>query len=184
MKNYQIAKTILYLTAGILVLIFNQTVINFVGLTVASVVIVFGVDITVFSIIKKSYFGENSLFFGGIIQFTLGLIILLVKDDIIKVCLTWAIWSILREIKEMSNAINEIRERKYRFINLTESILIIIFSFIMIMNPDEPHARIHVYILGVELLLEVIFPYLNGIIDSRVEKKRKTRLDLTAILFF
>lgn len=172
MKNWKIAKTILYITAGILLLVFNESIMSFVGLTVGSVAIVFGLDITVFSMINKKFFGEDALFFGGVTHFLLGVIIFLVSADIKQVCLVWAIWSILREIAEMSKAINEIRERKHRFINLLESLIIIVFCFTMILNPNEEHAHFHVYILGIELLLEVAFPWANELIDSRFGSKK------------
>ena len=46
---------------------------------------------------------------------------------------------------------------------MIESIVVIVFSVLMIAHPTEHHAHTHIYLLGIELLLEVIFPQLYGL---------------------
>lgn len=177
MKPWFIVKSILYITLGAAILLFYNEIMEFVGIMVGAVVAFYGVDIAVLSIIEKQYFGENHLFFGGLVQILMGVCLFVVRADIISVCLVWAVWSILREGKELSEALHSVIEKRIGFINIVESIIIIVFSFLMIMEPGEHHARIHVIILGIELLLEVLFPILNGAMENFMEKKKASRLE-------
>lgn len=179
MKYWYYLKAILYTIAGVLILVFNELIMKNVGIVVGSVVFLYGLNITIVSILKKRFFGENALVFDGIMLYLISLILFLV-EDIISVCLVWAVWSIMREGKEMSIAIREIIKKKsVELLNLIESVVIIAFSFIMVLNPNEEEAHFHVYILGIELLLEVIFPVIKLFVERKhkkhKEKKRKNR---------
>lgn len=171
MKIWRIIKTVLYSVAGLLILVFNEPIMPAVGTLVGSVVIFYGIDITILSILKGRFFGENSLFFGGLVQLLMGVIIIIVRGDIVKVCLVWAVWSILREGKELSESLHAILAKRRGFINFAESVTIIVFSFMMIMEPTEHHAHFHVIILGIELILEVFFPIANDFIDRLSGRK-------------
>ena len=50
----------------------------------------------------------------------------IVSDDIIKICLIWAVWSIIREGREIAESAHHIREKRPGLINLIESIVIIV----------------------------------------------------------
>lgn len=176
MKPWLIIKSILYITLGAVILLFNNEIMEFVGIMVGGVVAFYGVDIAVLSIIERKYFGENQLFFGGLVQILMGVILYIVRAEIVSVCLVWAVWSILREGKELSEALHHIIQKRVGIINFIESVIIIIFSFTMIMNPGEHHAHIHVIILGIELILEVLFPILNAAMENFLEKKKASRL--------
>ena len=57
------------------------------------------------------------------------------------------------------------------FISFIESVVVIILSIEMIVDPVEHHAHIHIILLGIELILEVIFPIFYGFLDKQIEKK-------------
>ena len=62
--------------------------------------------------------------------------------------------------KEITEDLHRIAHKGPGFISIVESIVIIVLSVSMIMNPTEHHAHVHVILLGIELILEVAFPYL------------------------
>ena len=147
---------------------------DYVGMVVGSVVFLYGINITIVSALRKRWIGENALIFDGLLLFFIGVILFIVREDIVKVCLVWAVWSIMREGKELTSAIVGIKNKEgVEVLNLIESIVIIVFSFTMIMNPNEEHVHFHVYLLGAELLLEVIFPVIKLLIARRNRKKKE-----------
>ncbi|MBP5372559.1 MAG: hypothetical protein J6Y44_00035 [Clostridia bacterium] len=177
MKFTQYVKTIIYVTAGILLLILHDAIMsdskNLLGIIVAGSVMLYALDICFESIKNKKFFGENALFFGGLVQFLIAASLFLVRSSIASVCIVWAVLGILRESKEMSIALYDVIHRKPGILSIIESIIIIGFSFTMIMRPSEEHASLHVYILGVELILEVTFPLINLLYDLIVNKRAK-----------
>ena len=160
MKTYKIIKTIIYLIAGILVLIFNEPIMEYLAFVVGAAVLAYGLDGIIKGIIKKELFGENSLLF-ALVNILIGIALFLVHDTLISICIIWAVWSILREGVELTECLHKIMHKKVGFINMIESIVVIVFSFTMILNPSHHHAHTHVIILGIELMLEVLFPHIE-----------------------
>ena len=161
MKTYKIIKTIIYILAGILILIFNHQALNHLSLVVGGAVLAYGFDGIIMCIIKKDYLGEKPLILASV-NLLIGLAILLVKDEISTICIIWAVWSILREGVELTECLHKIAHKKPGFINMAESIVVIIFSFTMILNPTLHHAHTHIIILGIELILEIFFPQMDA----------------------
>ena len=173
MKNLKIIKTVLYMLGGVAVLILNNLIMErqFVGYLVGMVIAFYALDIVIVSVAEKRALGEDGVFM-ALTHALLSVVLFLVADDIVKICLVWAVWSILREGKELSECIHRISHKKMGILNAVESIVIIVFSFTMILEPGEHHAHVHVIILGIELMLEVIFPIMNGFFDSYAERKK------------
>ena len=103
----------------------------------------------------------------------IGIILFVVSYDIIKVCLVWGVWSILRESKEMAEAITKLSARKTEIINVVESVIIIALSFTMILEPNESHAYLHIILLGIELVIVVLFYFAE--IGGKIIMKRKSQ---------
>ena len=177
MKPLQLIKTVLYVLAGIAVFIFNEQIMEALGIVVGVVVLLFGIDYVIIGVTHKKYFGETGLFFPALTYILLAVILFIVTEDIKSVCLVWAVWAILREGKELSESMHRLSEsRRGAFnmpalINALESVVIIIFSFTMILEPGEHHAHVHVFLLGGELILEVLFPIVNAWFDERFGQK-------------
>ena len=180
MKPIQIIKTVLFVIGGVLIIVFHDALMadeaSYVGLIVGLVVVFYGLSMTVDSIVSKKYFGENKLFFGALSQFLIATALFVVSESIYDVCLVWAVWSILREGKEASEALHAVVNKKPGILNIIESIIVIYFSFVMILDPGEHHASFHLYLLGVELFLEVFFPMINHVHEYFINKKKTAKL--------
>ena len=87
-------------------------------------------------------------------------------------------WSILRESKELSEGIKKFPTKKTEIITVTESVIVIVLSFLMILEPSESHAHLHLILLGVELVIVVIF-YLIEIIVNKLTRQRINKTDST-----
>ena len=179
MKQWQIVKTILYSLAGIAVLVFHEQITDFVGFVVGAIIIAYSVDALIVSVIKKNYIGENLFLFGGLIHLFIGVIIFIVSDDIVKICLVWSVWTIILEGKELSESISRLLLKKPSILNTIESIVIIFMAFLLILEPTLHNAHVHVVILGIELILEVLFPIANDIVDGLIEKKKNKKKEKT-----
>jgi len=173
MKPLQIIKTVLYVLGGIAVLILNNVIMEseFVGILVGIVIALYAADVIILSVAEKTMLGENGLFI-ALSHLLLAVVMFVVSNDIVKVCLVWAVWSILREGKELSECAHRLYHKKPALISAIESVVIIIFSFTMILEPGEHHAHVHVIILGIELILEVFFPIANKFLDDLIEKRK------------
>ena len=111
---------------------------------------------------KREYFYKENSFYWGLIEILLGLIVLLFVSDYTTICVTWAIWSILREALEVEEIISGLIEKipvVLSVISMIESIAVIILSTLLIVNPGEHHATIHSYLLSIELILTATIPF-------------------------
>lgn len=157
MKNWQTLKAILYLALALLIFIFNGAVMSYVGFLVGGTVFLYAAEELIVLTARRELFNSPFHLFDGIAQLLIGVILFLVSDDVFKVCLVWGVWSILRESKEMAEAIVKLPKRKLCVINVIESVVVIVLSFLMIVNPSEARAHLHVLLLGAELVIVVVF---------------------------
>ena len=172
MKTDQLIKTVLYLLAGIAVLVLNNVIMeaHYVGVIVGLVMFFYAVDIILICIAEKKMLHKDG-FFMALMHVLLAVGMFIVVKDLEKVCIIWAVWSILREGGEISECVHRLYHKRPALISLAESVVIIVFSFMMMTDPTEHHAHFHVILLGIELILEVTFPILNGILDDIIDKR-------------
>ena len=161
MKKGLLAKTIIFAILGILILIFNHQAMEYLNFVVGGAILLYAILSIGNSIFKKDILhNDHGLIEGLILLIFATLIMFIVKDDLVKICLIWATWSILREAKEITEDLHHLAHKGPGLISIIESIIVIVMSITMIMNPTEHHAHVHVILLGIELILEVTFPYL------------------------
>ncbi len=171
MKKWQILKTGLYSTLAVFIFVLNGTIMPYVGILVGAIVCLYAVEELVVYAVKKILFSEAYHLFDGIAQLLIGIILFIVSSDIIKVCLVWGVWSILRESKEMAEAIKKLPTKKSEIIDIIESVVIIALSFLMILEPNDDHAYLHMILLGVELVLVVLFYYIE-VLEGKIAKRK------------
>ena len=174
MKPFGIIKTILYLIGGIAVLALNETIMEqhyYVGIVVGIVILSYAIDVMIIGVISRNILTRVGIY-TVITHVLLAVVLFIVRDTLVTVCLVWAVWTILREGNEISEGIHRIMNKKSGFINILESVVIIMFSFAMILEPTEHHAHVHIIILGIELILEALFPFINNWLDTFNDKIR------------
>lgn len=177
MKKWEISKAILYFIAAVLIFIFNKSITPYAGILVGAVVCVYAFEELIISAINKKLFYDTFHLFDGIAQILIGTILFLVSSDIVKVCLTWGVWSILRESKELAVAVKDIITKRFGFLSIVESVVVIVLSFIMILEPTEGHANLHVILLGIELLTVVLFYLMESFADKKRANNSKDEKD-------
>ena len=180
MKIWQIIKAFLYLVIALFIFINNNAVLPYVGFLVGGVVCLYSLEELIVLACKRRFFKDTYHLFDGLAQLFIGIILFIVSKDVVKVCLVWGVWSILRETKEMSEAIDSLHERKYNVLSVIESLVIIALSFFMILEPNEEHAHLHVILLGAELVLVVVFYFLDLAFGKKLNNENtKYKKDIT-----
>jgi len=173
MKIWHLIKLILYITLGTLVFIFNEFCLENVGYVVATLMILYATEDIVLSIID-GILKEETKVFSALIEIVLAIVMaVLPKDAFTSKLIMWAVWSITRESKEITECVLRFKEKKFAFLNLAESLIITYFSVTMILNPTEHHAHTHVFLLGVELYTNVLFYYFYGFLDKKFSHEEK-----------
>ncbi|MBQ6727493.1 MAG: hypothetical protein IJQ87_00960 [Clostridia bacterium] len=177
MKKWQISKAILYLVSAVLIFIFNKSITPYAGILVGTVVCVYAFEELIISAARKKLFSDTFHLFDGIAQILIGAILFLVSSDIVKVCLVWGVWSILRKSKELAAAVKSIITKRFGFLSFVESIVVIVLSFVMILEPTEHHANLHAILLGVELITVVLFYFMENFIDGKRSANSENKKD-------
>ena len=163
-KYLKWTKTALYILAGILIFIFYKSVMSSgLAFLVGGVILVYALEEMAFRIVRRQYAELAE----SVIQFVLAVLMFLSYNDLTKICLIWGVWAIIREGREMIEALVSIRERRLALVDIVESIVVIVLSAMMILEPGEHHATVHLILLGIELILEVTFPLLEELVKPK-----------------
>lgn len=184
-KAWKIIKLITYLIAGCLIMAFSEQIMEYVVILVGAVMTVYATETIIVSIFKKAVLHEENELFEGLILILLAIVLLFTdKNNLEKVCVIWAIWSILRETEEIKECLHIIFHKNppiftktFHYIHCAESAIVIVLSLAMLLSPTEKTAHTHVILLGLELILEVAFPVLNAISEKiymHSEKKKQS----------
>lgn len=173
MKTWHLIKLVLYIILGTLVFIFNEFCLENVGYIVATLMLLYAIEDIVISIID-GVFNEETKLFTALIEVVLAFVLAFLKEDAFtSKLIMWAVWSIIREGKEITECVLRFKEKKFAFLNLAESLVVTYFSITMIFNPTEHHAHTHIFLLGVELYTNVLFYYFYGFLDKKFSHEEK-----------
>lgn len=185
MKFYRVIRTAIYWALAILVVAFISHIaeIEILRYFIGGLMILYGVEEIIHAVFKhKKHYSIHTLYW-NIIEIVIGLTLVSfvetgdVEVTYAVVCVAWAIWSILREARELVELAEELKHNKLiacrivAIVNLAESLTIIALSLTMLIEPGEHHATIHLYLLAVELLTKALFPIINYVAERAHEKK-------------
>ena len=180
----------LLITAGILLFVFSHKLVydqegillnGIVGVVIAF----YGIEGILYPIFTKQVKKERIMLMSGIINlFVAGIMIFLLEnhpDELHVTCILWSLWSIMRESEEIFEKCFD-HWKKHpitSLINLVESIVVIVFSILLIIARDQEelleHTFAHVVLLGVELIIEVLWEYV-GEYEAKLLERAKRRL--------
>ena len=187
MKIYGAIRTAIYwaLTALVIVFLASLAQIEVLRYFIGSLMIFYGAEEIVYTAIKnKKHYSIHALYW-NLVEMLIGLTLVVfveagdVEVTYAVVCVSWAIWSILRETRELVEVTEELKEHRLihskivAVMSILESLTVIALSLTMIIEPGEHHAKIHLYLLAVELFTKMLFPIIIYIAELVEEKKRK-----------
>ena len=171
---YLVVKLALYIVFAVMVGVFQNHLLNSLQYFIGALMIFYGVGDFAFSVImyRKKFYHEDKPYF-GVVEIILGFGVLFANLPFEAVCVTWATWSIMREVVEIKEVVLELKRWLPRVISLVESIAIIAFSIILIFIPDDSHVTTHLRILTIELILAPLIPLLDLILTKEPAQKAK-----------
>ena len=175
-------KFFLFIIWGILVFIFKDKIAAHsetdpqLAFLVASLMFAYSIFDIVDMIEKKKTFAAHTAFFNCIIQIVFGIIILAdtrIRNEYSTICIIWAVWSICREGQELAEDLERFKEHIPAYLNVIESIIVLVLSFMLIASPHPEHAKLHLILLGFELILGVLFPHMDYFFIRKHERKEE-----------
>lgn len=163
---------------SVFILVFKEHLIGNIKYFVGAIMIFDGVEEIVLEVIhERKGFWKNSKAYQGFIDIIFGISLLCLSIDpeieYIVVCVVWASWSIVRESHEIKRIVTDVRCITPRIISAVESVGVIVFSFMLILEPGEHHAMIHLYILIIELIFTPLTDLMDELISRFKEKKKE-----------
>ena len=180
-RTIKAIKLVLFIVWGILLFIFHNEIAEhdeyYLAYLVASLMFAYSVFDFVDMLEKKKTLAAHTKLFDCIIQIVFGTLILTTfKGDTPEVgyttiCVIWAVWSICREGEELAEDMERFKEHIPAYLNVIESIVVLVLSFMLIAKPHPEHAVSHIILLGFELILGVLFPHIDYFFIRRHEAK-------------
>ena len=157
-RTLSIIRTILYLIGGILILVLNENIEQYIYLIV-------GIDLIIVSslelmkeIVDRGYKEAHNHIGSALFTIIVGILILtLFHDNVYKVSVMWAVATVVNSTMEINEGLHEIHERKaFSIINLAFATIEIVFSILLLIEPEEnaEHFLTHIYLLGAGFVLE------------------------------
>lgn len=160
--KYFIIKLAIFVTAAVLIFVFRTHLVENLKYFIGGLMSAYAVEEIIFcSIFHAPHVYKEGKFFLGVIDLVLGIVLLVCNLPYETVCVIWACWSICRESFEIFEIINELEHLLPRILSGVESIAVIVFSIMLILEPGEHHAMIHIYLLLVELVFNPLIPLID-----------------------
>ena len=132
-------------------------------------------DLVVIIIKKKKNCYKDISFLHGIFELVLGLIMILLIRDFVEICVIWAIWSMMRELFEVHEIFSGKVKGVLAVVSMIESLVVFVFSILLIITPSEYHAKTHIYLLIAELIITSFSPVFNELIIGPIKARRARR---------
>ena len=172
--KYYLAKLCFFAILAVLVFVFREPLVENLKYFIGGLMLLYGLEEILFEVIySRHHILHQSKIYLGFIELLLGTVMLSVPMAYESVCIIWATWSILREAHEIKEVFCELKCWIPRILSSVESAVIIVFSILLIIEPGEHHAMIHLYLLLAELIISPLTPLLDEILDKRKEKKEE-----------
>ena len=170
--KYNLIKLGVYLALAVLVFIFRETLVENLKYFIGGLMILYAVEEILFIVLHHIHhiFHEDKVYL-GFIELVLGVVLMFVNISVEGVCIMWATWSILRESYEIKEIACELKNIAPKILSGVESVVIIVFSILLLIEPGEHHAMIHLYLLLAEFILTPLVPLLDEIIEERKSKR-------------
>lgn len=168
--RYHFFKLIACVILTVVVFIFREQLVhlNHLKFFIGALMVAYGLDEIAFeAYCHKLHFIHEHKTYLGLIELVLGVATLILELDYEAVCIIWATWSIVRESYEIKELVTEIKSITLTVVSGVESIAVIILSIMLIAEPGEHHALIHIYLLMIEFVLNPLIPLLDELIEKK-----------------
>ena len=171
--RYLIIKFAVFTILAVFVLIFREKLVEHLQPFIGSLMIFYGLEGILYEVLcHKLHFIHVGKSYLGLIELIFGTVLLIAPLEFAYVCIIWATWSIVRESYELKEVVSEIKTLPPKILSGAESIAVIVLSVMLILEPSEHHALIHMYMLVIELILNPATVLLDELLIHLKEKKK------------
>ena len=166
--KYNLIKLGVYFVLAVLVFVFRENIVNHLKYFIGGLMLLYAVEEILFIVLHHIHhiLHEDKVYL-GFIELILGIVLLCVDASVASVCVIWATWSILRESYEIKEIACEIKNVIPKIISGVESVVVIVFSILLLIEPNAHHAIIHLYLLSVELIVAPLTPLLDELLAKK-----------------
>ena len=166
--KYNLIKLGVYFVLAVLVFVFRENIVNHLKYFIGGLMLLYAVEEILFIVLHHIHhiLHEDKVYL-GFIELILGIVLLCVDASVASVCVIWATWSILRESYEIKEIACEIKNVIPKIISGVESVVVIVFSILLLIEPNDHHAIIHLYLLSVELIVAPLTPLLDELLAKK-----------------
>ena len=174
---YHLIKLGVFICLGVAIFIFRETLIEYLRYFIGGLMLMYASEEVLFDMLfeRKHIFHSGKIYL-AFAETILGVAIIIIPISYEATCIIWATWSILRECQEIKEIIVYLKNPLPRILSGVESIAVIVLSVMLIMEPGEHHAMIHLYLLLVELLFNPLVPLLDELLNKREENNKEEKM--------
>lgn len=180
--KYLIVKLAIFVVLAVLVFIFREQLVEHLKYFIGGLILLYGVEEILFEVIfHGKNFWKCEKTYLGLVELILGITLFFfpleaTAEEVVKMtCVIWAAWSIIREAFEIRELVVEIKSVVLTIISGIESVAAIVLSVMLLLEPGEHHAMIHLYLLLAELVLTPLVPLLDEVIEERKNKRAEQK---------
>ena len=180
--KYLIVKLAIFVVLAVLVFIFREQLVEHLKYFIGGLILLYGIEEILFEVIfHGKNFWKCEKTYLGLVELILGITLFFfpleaTAEEVAKMtCVIWAAWSIIREAFEIRELIVEIKSVVLTIISGIESVAAIVLSVMLLLEPGEHHAMIHLYLLLAELVLTPLVPLLDEVIEERKNKRAEQK---------
>lgn len=159
MIKYKSVRFAIYIILGVSIIFLKDTYVENLGIFIGALITMYGIDCGIQFFLDIEERKPHDLC-KGIIQTILGVCTIILFKDFETVCVIWGVWAVMREADEIAECYELFKEKNPWILSFLESLVAIVLSIMLIMEPVEHHALTHMYLLIVELFFAVSFPHL------------------------
>ena len=176
--RYFIIKLIVFSILAVLVFIFRADQLEHLRPFIGVIMVLYGVEEILFEVLnhKKRFYHEGKVYL-GLVELIIGIVLLCADLKFEYVCIIWATWSIVRESYEIKEIVIDIKSLIPCILSGVESVAVIVFSILLINEPGEHHASIHISLLILELILSPLVMLLDELIQNHKNKKKEQQIE-------
>ncbi len=170
MKIYKYIKLAIFAVFAVLVFVYRESLLVDLHYLVGALILLYGAEEAIVDtfVYKKNCY-KKFWFIFGLVETMIGIIVLCSIRDYVTVCVIWGVWSILREAVEIHEITSGEVKGVAAILSGIESIVAIVFSIMLIITPTEHHAKTHIYLLIIELIVTALVPVIEDVFDKNKE---------------
>ncbi len=170
--KYLSIKLVFFTALAIFVFAFRDQHVENLKPFIGSLMLLYGVDGIAYEILLygKAFFKSSKAYL-VIIDIAFGIVLIAAPVPFEHVCVIWATWSIVRESYEIKEIVCDLKMLVPKLLSGAESIVVFVFSVMLILDPGEHHSLIHMGLLTAELILNPLILLIDEFLIRWKQKK-------------